>query len=1557
MINNTLFNSDCLQIINNQLAAQQHNLLFWVVDINYRLLTCNKAAENYLFDNYAMAISTGESVLDLKFDVDLLKKWESLYNSAFKGESFVMHGSTIEKNKNINSNQQITITPLKNLQNNIVGACCSVVDLSVKTSKNIKVAQTKNLVGLLNQYDEAIVVFEPTSETNYEIKYVNNQFYKLSRIENDVLNQNIVNFIKPALLDATLNNFEKAFALKTNIVWHDQIIFGSRTENVLVNLKAIKCTDYITNFLCITLIKIPPVENTFFVTNTIKNKIFKNFKFSDDIFCMSDMHGNFISVSEGCFKIVGYRPDELVGKNYQNFVFEPDKSKTSAVEQSILCGNATKSFENRWVHKNSTIINLSWSAYWDDDENVLYSIARDVTNINKIITKAKVTENLLNEAQRVTKIGSWNYDCKQNTLKWSNSLYAIFEIDKTLFTATYQSFLSFVAIDDRQLVKDSIKKCAEIGEPFNIIYKIITLNGKKLTIDASGNSEKDASGNIIRIFGTAQDVSERKKIENALNKSEYKYKYLFQNNPQPLFIFDFKTLQIIDCNIEALMLYGYSRESFLKLTMLDIRPPEDVDLILDATSSEAKYGQIHKQNWRHQKKNGEIFYVHVTGHIIDYENRRCSIVLINDVTEKLALEKKEKERIHFIETTLENLPIGVAVSTISDGVPTLMNQKYAAIYGWPTEIVVDSNAFFINVYPDKKYRELIVQQIYDGIQSQDPDKMIWEGLEITTQSGEKRIINIKNIPLYSQNLMLSMVTDVTEKYNFEKSLEASNERYRYVSKATSDAIWDWDLQTNLFYWGEGVSTLFGYDDLFIKTNTSQTWFDLIHKEDYKLISKHLIESLKTDAVNWSCEHRVIKSDGSIAFVNQKAIIVRNENGKAIRLVGAIQDISGAKKREQQLKLYESVVTNTTDVVLITEAEPVEGELNSIIYVNEAFTKMTGYTLADVKGKNPRFLQGPNTDYDEISRLRDAIIKWKSCEITTINYHKDGSEFWSNFAIAPIANEKGWFTHWVSIQRDVTNTKIEERKRILINQISDIFSQAQNVQDATTNFLKTICTDFGYAIVGLWLLDEHEEALNLVDYYLKADAKINMENFFQDDYINRYKDKGNGVLGTAWKTGKIVEWCATSSQNEPTLKKEIIAAGVKKLTAIPILVNNAVIGAVLIAEVENKTRYDDKILVSNEIALHLGIEIKRKQVEQELSKIFSFSPNVICVTNKIGKFKRVNPAGCILFGYNEDVLLKINMMDLVHPEDINNLKKKLLLFQKNKQTVFFEGRFITSYKTVKWMSWSASITEEGLIYSIGKDITDRKNAESQLKSLNYNLVQQSKKLQVSNQELEQFAYVASHDLQEPLRMVASFLTLIESKYNDKLDEKGRGYIKFAVEGAKKMRQIILSLLSFSLVTDDETGYEDILLTDIINEVTILQSRFISDKRAIIAVDNLPTIYAPRQYLIQLFQNVISNALKYSKDDVQCVIKITAKNYKNHAVISVADNGIGIDKEYFDKIFVIFQRLHRHDEYQGNGMGLAITKKIMEKLNGKIWVESKIGFGSTFNIMIPKKSKKT
>ena len=169
----------------------------------------------------------------------------------------------------------------------------------------------------------------------------------------------------------------------------------------------------------------------------------------------------------------------------------------------------------------------------------------------------------------------------------------------------------------------------------------------------------------------------------------------------------------------------------------------------------------------------------------------------------------------------------------------------------------------------------------------------------------------------------------------------------------------------------------------------------------------------------------------------------------------------------------------------------------------------------------------------------------------------------------------------------------------------------------------------------------------------------------------------------------------------------------------------------------------------------------------------------------------------------------------------------------------------------------------------------------------------------------------------------------------------------------MRQIILDILEFSRVNDDQENYELIDLKDIISDISLLQGKLIKEKRAQIFFEELPKVYSIRHYLIQLFQNIISNALKYSKDDVPLQIIIKSKDYDDYYQISIEDNGIGIEEEYFEKIFIIFQRLHGKEKYEGNGMGLAITKKIVDKLNGKIWVKSQVGIGSTFYINIPKK----
>jgi light-regulated signal transduction histidine kinase (bacteriophytochrome) len=251
----------------------------------------------------------------------------------------------------------------------------------------------------------------------------------------------------------------------------------------------------------------------------------------------------------------------------------------------------------------------------------------------------------------------------------------------------------------------------------------------------------------------------------------------------------------------------------------------------------------------------------------------------------------------------------------------------------------------------------------------------------------------------------------------------------------------------------------------------------------------------------------------------------------------------------------------------------------------------------------------------------------------------------------------------------------------------------------------------------------------------------------------------------------------------------------------------------------------------------------------------------------------------------------------------------------------------------------------------KNITVVKKVGIQLQLINDDLKKQTAALAASNAELEQFAYVASHDLQEPLRMVTSFLTKLEKKNSKPLDEQAKIYIHFAVDGATRMRQIILDLLAYSRVGRIHDKAENIAIKDVIEEIKLLYLQQIQQKQANVQYNSLPELFLPKAPVRQVFLNLIQNALKYSKINQPPIIQINATRQNNEWQFSVQDNAIGIDQEYFQQIFVIFQRLHSKDEYGGSGIGLAITKKIIENFGGKIWVTSQPDVGSTFYFTLP------
>ena len=224
------------------------------------------------------------------------------------------------------------------------------------------------------------------------------------------------------------------------------------------------------------------------------------------------------------------------------------------------------------------------------------------------------------------------------------------------------------------------------------------------------------------------------------------------------------------------------------------------------------------------------------------------------------------------------------------------------------------------------------------------------------------------------------------------------------------------------------------------------------------------------------------------------------------------------------------------------------------------------------------------------------------------------------------------------------------------------------------------------------------------------------------------------------------------------------------------------------------------------------------------------------------------------------------------------------------------------------------------------------------------------LEESNNRLEQFAYAASHDLQEPLRMVSSYLQLIDGRYEDVLDDDGQEYLEYAVDGAERMREMIDALLAYSRI--DIQG-EEFAPTDcdvVSDEVQDALQVAIEESNAEITADSLPTVYADESQLTQVFQNLLSNAIKYSGDEPP-QIHITAEQKQQEWVFAVRDSGIGIDPDEADTIFDVFQRLHSRDEHSGTGIGLALCERIIERHDGQIWVESEPGEGSTFSFTLP------
>ena len=369
----------------------------------------------------------------------------------------------------------------------------------------------------------------------------------------------------------------------------------------------------------------------------------------------------------------------------------------------------------------------------------------------------------------------------------------------------------------------------------------------------------------------------------------------------------------------------------------------------------------------------------------------------------------------------------------------------------------------------------------------------------------------------------------------------------------------------------------------------------------------------------------------------------------------------------------------------------------------------------------------------------------------------------------------------------------------------------------------------------------------------------------------------------------------------------------------------------------------------EISHDLSDITERKQTEEKYRTLFNSIDEGYCTIEVLFdesdkpidyRFLELNPSFVKQTGIQNALGKRIREIAPLHEEYWFEIYGKIALTGEPARFEHFAAQL---HRWFDVYAFRVGTPREGKVSVLFRDITKRKEAEALL-------LQKVEELNRSNKELGQFAYVASHDLQEPLRMVASYTQLLSRRYKGKLDSDADEFIAFAADGASRMQRLIQDLLTYSRVGTKEKDLRDTSSEETLQQALVNLRGAIEESGAVVTHDPLPTVLADEMQLIQLFQNLVGNAIKYQNPGVPRVHISAAKNGGEKWIFSVQDNGLGIDSQYFERIFGMFQRLHKREEFSGTGIGLAICKKIVERHGGSISVESQPGEGSTFRFAL-------
>jgi PAS domain S-box-containing protein len=1154
-------------------------------------------------------------------------------------------------------------------------------------------------------------------------------------------------------------------------------------------------------------------------------------------------------------------------------------------------------------------------------------IAHNITEQRKTEQQIQSTEQRWRFALEGSNQGVWDWNIKTGKTYYSPTWKKLLGFEEHEIEGDISEWRNLLHAEDAKFIETAIEEHTHAEDPFKeTIQRLRTKNGDYKWILARGMVvEKDEAGNAVRMIGTHTDITDQKNIEEG-------YKQLFYSHPLPMWIYDVETLKVVEVNTSALRQYGYTEEEFLSLTIKDLRPAEDVEILFKYIETiDGDYSQS-RGPLRHKKKNGEIIYVEITSNTLHYKGHRCRLVSVNDITKKVIAEnalKKSNERFEHAsraasealwEWDIENdtLYISPAYTTIL-GHQVEANRKYAEWHNY--------------IHPDDREQTLL--SFYASIDNPDVDKWEKEYRYRKADDTYAFVVDRAVILRSSEGKAIKVVgaiQDISNRKLAEEELRKSNERFELAGKATSDAIWDWDLTTNEVHWGRGLYALFGYKE----NIDTASWGTMIHANDRLRVEKSLEFTLFSTAKRyWKEEYQFKDAHGNYRYVLDRGFIIRDEDRKPLRMIGAMQDITERRRKEEELEQsnerFEMAALATSDIVWDLDLT------TNKIQLTDHYTKAFGHVLPGNKVQNLDnviALVHP----DDQKRLTSAFTR--AIESTLIEKFEEEFRFQkSNGSYAFVSNRgfimrnEGKAIRIIGAMSDITDKKYQQD---ILSLELRVFETSAIPNISFGNVMRTFLQGFEYIhpdIQAMLVLKQENEASLISTKNIVAHQQHLLECIIR-----------NGKKNFHAHNRKHLIVADLSEEYSETVLPVIKQNNWKLLWIIPIQhMNGNDLGyfTIFLKNIQVPTEAQINILIRLRNLLRILIVndqylFQVKSSNERYNMMLQATHDMIWDWNlETGSFYRNEEGLRKVYGVkdNQSIQSIHNWMDRVHPDDYYQVQKVINDILNASELDKFE----MEYRFKKDNGDYSHVYDRGIIIKnaqgkpvrmIGaaQDISDRKRLEDELvrKELERQKVINQVSIDTQEQERREIGKELHDNVNQILTTTKLYLdlSLTNHEMKDELIRKSSDNVIYVIN---EIRQLSRSLMD-PTIGDLGLIYS---LRDLVESINLTKKLSVSLQADELIDDCLQS--SQKLSIFRIVQEALNNIIKYAKASNASV---SLKMQNGNVMMVVKDNGKGFDLKQVRK-----------------GAGLINIQNRIYLMNGTLEIETKPDHGCSLNIQFP------